>query len=73
MKKHKNDRKILNRKNKIVKSLNKVKKFCQQIRQGPYFICIVSHWCLLSTMSDYFNMRNQIFTAELYCPERSLT
>ena len=41
--------KILNQKKKIAKGyiktkkhLNKVEKFCQQIRQGPNFICTVS-------------------------------
>ena len=32
-----NMRKILNQ-----KFLSKVEKFCQQIRQGPYFICTLS-------------------------------
>ena len=36
--------KILNQKKKIVKRcIKRTKKFCQQIRQGPYFICTVCH------------------------------
>ena len=40
----KENRKKMNKKNK--KCLNKVEKFCQQIRQDPYFICTVCHRCL---------------------------
>ena len=40
----KENRKKMHKKNK--KCLNKVEKFCQQIRQDPYFICTLCHRCL---------------------------
>ena len=65
-----NIKKILNQKKKIMhkkihkknqKCLKKVEKFCQQIRQGPYFICTVCHQSFISAVSDYLNMENIIF------------
>ena len=59
-----NMKKVLEQKNKIVngymkkKCLNKVGMFCQQIRQGSYFICTVFYWCFLSAVSNYLNMKN---------------
>ena len=40
----KQNRKKIHKKNK--KCLNKFEKFCQQIRQGFYFICTEYHRCL---------------------------
>ena len=56
---------------KIKKCLNKVKKFCQQIRQGPYFICAVCHRCLYKRGVRLFEHEKNILTAEFYCPVRS--
>ena len=76
----KNIRKILNQKkenrNKIHKKnkkcLNKVETFCQQIRQGPYFICTVCHRCLYKRSVRLFeHEKYHSLTAELYCPVRS--
>ena len=53
------------------KCLNKLAKFCQQIRQGPYFICIVCHWCLYKRSVRLFKHEKYILTAELYCLVRS--
>ena len=50
-----NMRKILNQ-----KFLSKVEKFCQQIRQDPYFICTLCHRCLYKR-TDYLNMKSIIF------------
>ena len=69
-----NMRKILNRKNKVAKKmykkskkcLSKVEKFCQQIRQGPYFIFTVCHWCLYKRSVRLFeHQKYNILTAEL--------
>ena len=57
------------KKNKIC--LNKVEKFCQQIKQGPYFICTVYHQCLYKPSVRLFeHEKYHILTAELYCPVR---
>ena len=49
-----------------------MKRFCQQIRQGPYFICTVCHRCLYKRSIRFFeNEKYRILTAELYCPVRS--
>ena len=53
----KESRKKMHKKNK--KFLSKVEKFCQQIRQGPYFICTLCHRCLYKR-TDYLNMKNII-------------
>ena len=54
------------------KCLNKVKTFCQQIRQGPYFICAVSHRYLYKRSVRLFEHKKyHILTAELYCAVRS--
>ena len=53
----------MNKNNK--KCLNKVKKFCQETKQGPYFICRVCHWYFFE-QEEY-----HILTSELFCPVRS--
>ena len=53
------------RKNK--KCLNKLDKFCQKIRQGPYFICTVCHQCLYKRSVRLFEHEKYTSTAELYC------
>ena len=65
----KENRKNMHKKNK--KCLNKVKKFSQQIRQGPYFICTVRHRCLFKRSVKLLeHEKYQILTADLYCPVR---
>ena len=50
----------------------KVEKFCQQIKQGSYFICIVCHWWLCKRSVRLFeHEKYYILTAESYCPVRS--
>ena len=52
--------------------LNKVEKFCQQIRHSPYFICKVCHWCLYKHSARLFDHEKyHILTAELYRLVRS--
>ena len=51
--------------------LNKVENICQQIKQGPCFICTVCHWCLYKCIVRLFEHEKYILTAELYCPVRS--
>ena len=64
------NRKKMHKKNK--QCFNKVEKFFQQIRQCPYFICRVCHWCLYKCNVRLFeHEKYQIITAELYCPVRS--
>ena len=53
----------MNKNNK--KCLNKVKKFFQETKQGPYFICRVCHWYFFE-QEEY-----HILTSELFCPVRS--
>ena len=54
------------------KCLNKVEKICQQIRQGPYFICTVCHRCLYKRSVRLFeHEKYNILTAELHRPVRS--
>ena len=49
--------------------LNKVETFCQQIRQYPYFICIVCHRCLYKHSVRLFkHEKYNILTAELDFP-----
>ena len=53
------------------KCLNKVEKFYQQIRQGPYFICKACHWFLYRRSVRLFeHEKYHIFSAELYRPVR---
>ena len=48
------------------KWLNKVEKFCQQIRQGPYFICTACHRCLYKGSVRLFeHEKYHILTAQL--------
>lgn len=55
------------------KCLNEVAKFSQQIRQGPYFICIRCHRCLHKRSVRLFEHgKYHILTAELYCLARSI-
>ena len=72
--------KILNQKKKIAKKcikgtknvLSKVEKFCQQIKQGPHFICTVCHQCLYKHSVRLFkHEKYHIPTSELYCPVRT--
>ena len=54
------------------KRLNKVEKFCQQIRKGLYFICTVCHRCLYRRSIKLFeHEKYHILTAELFCSVRS--
>ena len=55
----KENRKKMHKKNK--KCLSKVKKFCQQIRQGPYFICTFVVDSFISAVPDYLNKKKFIF------------
>ena len=60
----------MHKKNK--KWLNEVEKFCQQIRQGPYFICTVRHWCLYKCRVRLFeHEKYHVLTAQLHCLVRS--
>ena len=55
----------MNKKNKIC--LNKVEKFYQLIRQIPYFIYTVCHWCLHKRSVRLFeHAKCHVLTAELY-------
>ena len=54
------------------KSLNKVGKFCQKIKQDPYFIYTVCHQCLCKCSVRLFEYEKYpILTADLHCPVRS--
>ena len=56
------------------KCLSKIEKFCQKIRQGPYFICTVCHWyqrLYKHSVRLFEHEKYHIPTAELYCPVRS--
>ena len=71
--------KILNQKKKTAKvykknkkCLNKLENFCQQIRQGPYFICTLCYRCLYKRSIRLFEHEKYIFTAESYCLVRSI-
>ena len=51
------------------KAFNKVQKFHQRIRQGPYYICIVCHRCLFRHSVRVFNdQKYNILTSELHDP-----
>ena len=66
----KENRKKMHKKNK--NCLNKVKTFCQQIREDPYFIRTVCHWGLSKHSTRLFeHEKYHILTVELYCPLRS--
>ena len=75
MTKHKYDKNLepkkekckkIHKKNK--KCLNKVEKFCLQIKQDPYFICTVSHPYLYKRSIKLFqNEKYHILTVESYC------
>ena len=46
--------------------------FCQQIRQGTYFICAVCHQCLYKRSVRLFeHEKYHILTAKCYRPVRS--
>ena len=50
----------------------KLEKFCQQIRQGPYFICTACHRCLYNRSVRLFeHEKYHILNAELHSPVRS--
>ena len=66
----KENRKKMYKKNK--KCLNKLKKFCQQMRSVPYFICTVCHRCPYKRSVRLFEHKTYILTAELYCLVRSV-
>ena len=53
------------------KCLNKIKTFCQQIRQDHYFICAVCHRCLYKSSVRLFEHEKYILTVEFYSPVRS--
>ena len=60
----------MNKKNK--KCLNKVKRFCQQTKQGPYLIFTVCHWYFYERSARLFEQEEyHILTSELFCPVRS--
>ena len=66
----KENRKKMHKRNK--KCLSKVEKFCQQIKQGPHFICTVCHQCLYKHSVRLFeHEKYHIPTSELYCPVRT--
>ena len=58
------------------KCLNEVAKFSQQIRQGPYFICIRCHRCLHKRSVRLFEHEKYCLVntikSELYCLVRSI-
>ena len=60
----------MHQKNK--RCLSKPEEFCQQISQGPYFICTECHRCLYKRSVRLFEHEKYILTAELYCLVRSL-
>ena len=61
----KENRKKMYKKNR--KCLNNLENFCQQIRQGPYFIRTFSQWRLYKCSIRLFEHEQYILTAELYC------
>ena len=65
----KENRKKMYKKNR--KCLNNLENFCQQIRQGPYFIRTFSQWRLYKCSIRLFEHEQYILTAELYCLVRS--
>ena len=65
----KENRKKMYKKNR--KCLNNLENFCQQIRQGPYFIRTFSQWRLYKCSIRLFEHGQYILTAELYCLVRS--
>ena len=54
----------MHKKNK--KCLNKVEKFCQQIRQDPYLIYTVCHRAFIGAVSLFEHEKYNILTAESY-------
>ena len=65
--------KILKQKNKIVKRcIKRTKSIYQQIKQGPYFICVVCRQCLYKRSVRLFEQEKYyILIAEFYLPLRS--
>ena len=54
------------------KCSNNVEKLCQQIRQGPYFICGVCHRGSYKGSARLFELvKYNILPVELYCPVKS--
>ena len=65
----KENRKRMHKKNS--KCLNKVEKFCQQVRKGPYFIFTVCRWCFHKRSIRLFEHEKYILTGESYFLVRS--
>ena len=63
------NRKKVHTKNK--KRLNKVKKFCQQVRKSPYFIYTAFYRYLSDRKVRLFEYAKYILTAKFYFPVRS--
>ena len=55
------------------KRCDTVENFLQQVKQGPYYVCIICHRSLYQRSVKFFeHEKYEILLAELYHPVRSL-